>query len=117
MYQAVSDFSIRTPKGNVEVKAGQIVALPEDTIKALLKKGKIKGACIKWDSLSKVHLDTARSLATEGVNFRLSTPAITQAEDALNQTWLNCLRGRATLTDFEAINQKWAFAVRTANKL
>lgn len=116
MYQAISDFSIRTPKGDVAIKAGQIVALPEDTIKALLKKGKIKGACIKWDTLSSIHLQIARQLATEGRNLRLHTPEIVGIENTLNEAWLDCLHGRATINDFREINRLWAETVRATSE-
>lgn len=71
---------------------------------------------IRWDTLSAIHLQTTRQLAAEGINFRLSTPTITQAEDSLNEIWFNCLHGRATLDDFRAINQKWADLIRDANR-
>ncbi len=71
---------------------------------------------MRWDTLSNTHLRTARSLAAEGINFRLSTPAITEAENKLNEVWLDCLHGRATLDDFEVVNQQWATAIKIANE-
>lgn len=79
------------------------------------KKASVPEA-IRWDVLSKIHLSTARRLVAEGVNFRLSTPAITEVEDALNQTWLDCLHGKATIDNFQVINEQWADAVRAANE-
>lgn len=77
---------------------------------------KIKGAGISWDTLSHIHLDFARRLAAEGVNFGLSTPVITEVENRLNEIWRDCLHGKATLRDFEAINRQWADSIRAANK-
>lgn len=71
---------------------------------------------IRWDTLSHIHLQTARSLSADGVNFRLSTPAITEAEDALNEVWLACLKGRASIDDFKEINRLWADAVRATSE-
>lgn len=81
-----------------------------------LKKKEEKTGSIKWDVLSKIHLNTARQLATEGQNLRLHTPEIAGIENSLNKTWLDCLHGRATIDDFRAINEQWAVAVRTANE-
>lgn len=53
---------------------------------------------IRWDTLSHIHLSTARGLV--GVDFRVTSPAITQAEAELNKVWLDCLHGRATVDDF-----------------
>lgn len=71
---------------------------------------------IRWDTLSHIHLQTARQLATEGQNLRLQTPEIAGIENSLNETWHACLKGQASIDDFKAINEKWAVAIRTANK-
>jgi hypothetical protein len=114
IYEATRDFHILTGKGVIKIRAGQTVNIPEGKARTL--EGKIRKVDIKWDTLSAIHLTTARSIAAEGVNFRLSTPAITQAEDALNNTWRLCLKGQATLDDFKSINQIWADAVKAANE-
>lgn len=111
-YEAVLDFTVRTPRGDIAVKSGQVMEILEDKAKPLI--GKIRCLGIKWDALSRIHLSTARGLV--GVDFRVTSPAITQAEDALNKTWIDCLHGRAALTDFEAVNRLWADAVRAVNE-
>lgn len=80
--------------------------------------GKYEGAKanIRWDTLSRIHLQTARQLAAEKVNFRLSSPEIVGIENSLNETWHSCLKGQATLDDFRAINEKWAETVRAVNE-
>lgn len=115
-YTAVSDFSIKGGKGDIAIKSGQTIDLPEDRAKTLIDRGKIKAISVKWDVLSKIHLSTARTLSAEGVNFRLSTPAIVQAEDALNEIWHACLKGQANIDDFKGVNEQWASAIREANK-
>lgn len=75
---------------------------------------KQKKANIRWDTLSHIHLQTARQLAGEGISFKTASPAITGAERELNRIWLACLHGEAIIDDFKAINEKWAVAIRKA---
>ena len=79
-------------------------------------KDKYKGLrLITWDTLSTIHLQTARVLAKEGLNLRLQTPEIKATEDKLNEIWLVCLKGTATLDDFKDINRQWAEVIRQAD--
>ena len=71
---------------------------------------------IKWDTLSKIHLETARGLAAENMNLRLQTPEIQKTEDTLNTIWQACLKGEKALDAFKDINLQWAGAIRRVNK-
>ena len=37
----------------------------------------------------------------------MDKPEVTQAEDRLNEVWLDCMEGRAGLDDFKAILKEW----------
>lgn len=113
-YQTMVDFHITTGKGLLKIKTGQTIDLPEDKARGLIDRGKIKAVSLKWDALSRIHLSTARSLI--GVDFRVTSPAITEAESELNRVWLDCLHGRATIDDFKEINRLWAETVRAVNE-
>lgn len=115
-YTAVSDFTVKGSKGDIAVKAGQALDLPVDKARGLIDRGKIKAISLKWDALSHIHLQVARSLAADKIDFRLSSREIAEAENSLNEIWHTCLKGQASLDDFQAINEKWAGAVRAANK-
>jgi len=115
-FQVLKNFTVNTPQGEKILQAGDIIALSEDKAKALVDKGKIEAVSIKWNTLSSIHLQTARELAEAGQNLRLYSQEIAAIENRLNETWLDCLHGEATLDDFNAINQLWANAIRAAGK-
>ena len=85
-----------------------------ESLKERYKADKLRA--ITWDTLSQNHLETARSLAKEGMNFRLQSREITEAEDALNRIRLACLKGGAALDDFRAVNEKWSGAIKAVNE-
>lgn len=115
-YTSVSDFTVKGSKGDITIKAGQTLDLPADKARGLIDRGKVKAVSLKWDALSSIHLQVAQRLAADKIDFRLSSREIAEAENALNEVWLACLHGKATLDDFKAINELWANAIRAVNE-
>jgi hypothetical protein len=85
-------------------------------LKAKYKANQLKGLkAIAWETLSYIHLETARDLVKEGMNWGLQSAEIKKAEDRLNEVWRLCLKGELALDDFKAVNQQWGDSIRAAN--
>ena len=44
----------------------------------------------------------------------MARPEVVQAEDRLNEIWLDCMEGRASLDDFKTVLNKWEAVVKGA---
>ncbi len=116
-FQVLKNFTVNTPQGERILQAGQIISLLKDKAKPLVEQNKLKALqSLTWETLARIHIGTGKELAREGLNLRLQTPEIGAIENSLNETWLDCLHGQATLDDFRAVNQQWATAIKIANE-
>jgi len=72
---------------------------------AVIEELKPKNTSIPFEVLRDLYLATFnRTGWTQGLMDR---PEVGQAEDRLNEIWLDCMEGRASLDDFKAILKEW----------
>ena len=102
--------------GRIRYKCLALIEPPKDKVLPLLEvikrnKGAVieylkpKNTSIPYEVLRDLYLAAFnRTGWTQGLMAR---PEVTQAEDRLNQIWLDCMEGRATLDDFKAILKRW----------
>ena len=73
---------------------------------------KPKNTSIPFEVLRDLYLATFnRTGWTQGLMDR---PEVGQAEDRLNEIWLDCMEGRASLDDFKTVLNKWEAVVKGA---
>jgi len=85
-----------------------------DTLKrnrqAVIDYLKPKNKAIPYDSLKSLYLEAFNR--TGWIIGLMDRPEVIQAEDKLNEVWLACMEGKATLEDFKATLNKWETVVK-----
>ena len=118
-YQIIEPFRVKTLKGEIELKAGQTIILPEDKATLLLEQGRIRPVSqnipIPFDTLKNLYMDTFNRVGwAMGL---LARPGVIQAEGRLNQVWLDCMEGKASFEDFKTTLTEWEGVVSGAIKI
>ncbi|HOD35719.1 MAG TPA: hypothetical protein PLR20_08040 [Syntrophales bacterium] len=118
IYEVVDTMRVKTPKGELELKPGQIISL--DSLKALkfVEMGKLTPQVTAarfaflmqcMDSIWDSH---ALPLYKQG--FRM-TPAIKQAEVAVERLQEEVFQGKATLEDFRTAVEELITQIKKVN--
>ncbi len=134
-YLVISSFTAETPTGDKQLRAGQIIRLPEKSAVKLIEMGKVKELDLKsriteprantqpvsQETLNAIFQEVTSKLEDVyiGGSFepaRIHHPELYQAErDALNQVdvlWVEALAGKVSLEMFRVAVDKWRESVK-----
>lgn len=124
-YMVINTFVAKTPDGNKQLAAGQVIRISEESALQLIESGKIKAFENKTEPISQevlnaIFTDASERLSTiySGGEFgycRTHHPELYQAErDALNQVdklWFDALAGKVSLEVFKEAVRGWGKSV------
>ena len=116
-------YSISLEGENIRCKCLSLIEPPKDKVIPLLDTLKRnKQAVIDYlkPKNNPIPFEVLRDLYLEAFDRTgwiiglMARPEVVQAEDRLNEIWLDCMEGRASLDDFKTVLNKWEAVVKGA---
>ena len=116
-------YSISLEGENIRCKCLSLIEPPKDKViplldtlkrnkQAVIDYLKPKNNPIPFEVLRDLYLATFNR--TGWIIGLMDRPEVMQAEDRLNEIWLDCMEGRASLDDFKTVLNKWEAVVKGA---